>query len=68
MPENEVWVNAVTATKRGLANGAVRQAPRTRTASVSNRDSVKATQRIRPDCVYIVYGFGHTVPQPKRLA
>ena len=27
---------------------------------VSNRVRVKATQRIRPDCVYMVYGFGHT--------
>jgi len=27
---------------------------------VSNRVRVKATQRIRPDCVYLVYGFGHT--------
>ena len=27
---------------------------------VSNRIRVKATQRIRPDCVYMVYGFGHT--------
>jgi thiosulfate reductase/polysulfide reductase chain A len=27
---------------------------------VSNRVRVKATQRIREDCVYMVYGFGHT--------
>jgi len=27
---------------------------------VSNRVKVKATQRIRSDCVYMVYGFGHT--------
>ena len=27
---------------------------------VSNRIRVKATQRIRPDAVYMVYGFGHT--------
>ena len=27
---------------------------------VSNRVRLKATQRIRPDCVYMVHGFGHT--------
>jgi thiosulfate reductase/polysulfide reductase chain A len=27
---------------------------------VSNRVRVKATQRIREDCVYMVYGFGLT--------
>ena len=27
---------------------------------LSNRIRVKATQRIREDCVYMVYGFGHT--------
>ncbi len=26
----------------------------------TNRVRVKATQRIRPDTVYMVYGFGHT--------
>ena len=28
--------------------------------AVSNRVRVKATQRIRPDSVYLVHGFGHT--------
>ena len=32
---------------------------------VSNRIRVKATQRIRPDTVYMVYGFGHTNPALK---
>ena len=31
---------------------------------LSNRVRVKATERIRPDCVYMVHGFGHTA---KRL-
>jgi thiosulfate reductase/polysulfide reductase chain A len=26
---------------------------------------VKVTQRIRPDCVYMIYGFGHTNPMSK---
>jgi len=27
---------------------------------LSNRVRIKATERIREDCVYMVYGFGHT--------
>ncbi len=28
--------------------------------AVSNRVRVRVTERIRPDCVYMVHGFGHT--------
>ena len=59
MRENEVWVNADTASKAGLANGQYVQL-KNQDGVVSNRVRVKATQRIRPDCVYMVYGFGHT--------
>ncbi len=59
MPENEVWVNAATAAKAGLANGQYVQL-KNQDGVVSNRVRVKATQRIRPDCVYMVYGFGQT--------
>ena len=59
MRENEVWVNAATAAKAGIANGQYVKL-RNQDGVVSNRIRVKATQRIRPDCVYMVYGFGHT--------
>jgi thiosulfate reductase/polysulfide reductase chain A len=59
MPENEVWVNTATAAKLGLANGRY-VLLKNQDGVVSNRIRVKATQRIRPDCVYMVYGFGHT--------
>jgi thiosulfate reductase/polysulfide reductase chain A len=32
----------------------------------TNRVRVKATQRIRPDCVFMVYGFGHTSKMLKK--
>ena len=57
--ENEVWVNADVARRLGLETGdqvrlrnqdGVRQRP----------VKVKATERIRTDCVYLVHGFGHT--------
>jgi thiosulfate reductase/polysulfide reductase chain A len=59
MRENEVWVNADTASKAGLVNGQY-VLLKNQDGAVSNRIKVKATQRIRPDCVYMVYGFGHT--------
>jgi thiosulfate reductase/polysulfide reductase chain A len=59
MPENEVWVNADRAKRLGLAGGEYVRL-RNQDGVVSNRVRVKATERIRPDCVYMVHGFGHT--------
>ncbi len=64
MRENEVWVNTATAAEAGLANGQYVQL-RNQDGATSNRIRVKATQRIRPDCVYMVYGFGHTSKELK---
>ena len=65
MRENEVWVNAATAGKLGLKNGEYVKL-KNQDGVVSNRIRVKATQRIRPDTVYMVYGFGHTNKMLKR--
>jgi len=59
MPENEVWVNAATAARLGLKNREY-VTLKNQDGVVSNRIRVKATQRIREDCVYMVYGFGLT--------
>ena len=58
MPENAVWVNTATAAKLGLMNGEYVKL-KNQDGVVSDRIKVKATQRIRPDTVYAVYGFGH---------
>jgi thiosulfate reductase/polysulfide reductase chain A len=58
MRENEVWVHQAVAAKQGLKSGDYVKL-RNQDGVVSNRVRVKATQRIRPDCVYLVYGFGH---------
>ena len=58
--ENEVWVNAIAAKDFGIANG--------QRVRLVNQDGVKSdpvkikvTQRIRPDSVFMVHGFGrHT--------
>lgn len=57
--ENEVWINAAVARRMELADGSPVRL-RNQDGVVSNRVKVKATERIRPDCVYLVHGFGHT--------
>lgn len=59
--ENSVWLNAARAAELGLASGDP--------VMVINQDGattgpmpVRATQAIRPDCVYMVHGYGHTAP------
>ena len=58
MRTNELWLNAAVARRYELKSGDwVRL--RNEDGIVSNRIQVKATQRIRGDCVYMVHGFGH---------
>lgn len=64
-PENEVWLNAGSARDLGLKSGDYVVLVN-RDGARSNRIKVKATQRIRKDCVYLVHGFGATSPELKR--
>jgi len=57
MPENEVWLNAREAGRLGLENGATVRL-RNQDGVVSNAVKVLVTERIRPECVYLVHGFG----------
>jgi thiosulfate reductase/polysulfide reductase chain A len=59
MAENELWVNADEASHLGLASGQYVRV-RNQDGVLSERILVKATERIRGDCVYMVHGFGHT--------
>ena len=59
MPENAVWVHPAAAAREGIVNGDhVRL--RNPNGKQSNRVRVRVTQRIRPDSVFMVHGFGHT--------
>jgi thiosulfate reductase / polysulfide reductase chain A len=58
-PENEVWVNAARARELGMKSGDY-VTLLNQDGMRSNRILVKATQRIRKDCVYLVHGFGST--------
>ena len=64
MPENEVWINAATAAKSGFAAGQFVRL-RNEDGVASNRVRLKVTQRIRPDTLYMVYGFGVSNPMLK---
>ncbi|MGA7983197.1 MAG: molybdopterin-dependent oxidoreductase [Chromatiaceae bacterium] len=58
MPENTVWVNPLTAADWKLDNGGhVRL--KNQDGVLSNRVRVRVTERIGPDAVYLVHGFGH---------
>jgi len=58
LDENEVWINQDIAARWGLKSGDYIRL-KNQDGVVSNRIKVKATERIRTDCVYIIHGFGH---------
>ncbi len=58
MEENEIWVNTQTARHHDLVHGQYVRL-KNQDGVVSNRIKVKVTERIRPECVYMVHGFGH---------
>lgn len=64
-PENEVWVNSDVAKEWGLANGQYIQLEN-QDGVVGNRVKVKITERVRPDCVFMVHGFGHSQKKLRR--
>ena len=59
MDENELWLNADVARRMELKSGEYVRL-KNQDGVLSGRIKVKATERIRPDCVYMVHGFGHT--------
>jgi len=65
MDENDVWLNADVASRMGITHGSY-VTLKNQDGVVSNRVRVKATERIRPDCVYMVHGFGHTAVRLRR--
>jgi thiosulfate reductase / polysulfide reductase chain A len=62
--ENEVWLNAREAEKLGLSQ---REYVWLEGADGHREGPVRVlvTERIRPDCVYLVHGFGHKAPLMK---
>jgi len=58
--ENEVWVNTETAAKHDLNNDEYVHLKNQAGVVSEFPVKVKVTQRIRPDAVFMVHGFGHT--------
>jgi thiosulfate reductase/polysulfide reductase chain A len=58
MQENEVWVNADVGARLGLKSGDYVRL-RNQDGVLSNRVKARVTEAIRPECVYMVHGFGH---------
>jgi thiosulfate reductase / polysulfide reductase chain A len=65
MDENELWINNDVAVRYGMKSGDYIRLKNT-DGIVSNKIKVKATERIRTDCVYMVHGFGHNSKMLKR--
>ena len=57
MDENSVWINNDIAKRYGLKSGDYIKL-KNQDGVVTNKVKVKATERIRPDAVYMVHGFG----------
>ncbi len=63
MPENVLWINTKSAKSLGISDGG--------TALVSQNGysetiRAKVTDFIHPDAVFVVHGFGHTLPVESR--
>lgn len=56
-PENELWVNSDLAKRYGIKTGD-RIKLKNQDGVISDPIKVRATERIRQDCVYMVHGFG----------
>ncbi|HML62853.1 MAG TPA: molybdopterin-dependent oxidoreductase, partial [Solidesulfovibrio sp.] len=63
MPENVLWINVAEAAKRGIADGALVEV---RNGSFAGRLKAKVTEGIHPETVFMVHGFGHTLPVESR--
>ena len=65
MSENEVWVNARTAKNMGFSE-AQRVVLENQQGAKSLPVQIRVTEGIRPDCAYMVHGFGHESPKLQR--
>jgi thiosulfate reductase/polysulfide reductase chain A len=63
MPENVLWMNAAAAAGLGIADGETVTVTR---GGRSGRIRVKLTEHIHPEAVFMVDGFGRTLPVESR--
>ncbi|WP_428562535.1 MAG: molybdopterin-containing oxidoreductase family protein [Solidesulfovibrio sp. DCME] len=63
MPENELWIHAACAQQLGIADGALVEVAN---GASAGRLKAKVTEGIHPETVFMVHGFGHTLPVESR--
>jgi thiosulfate reductase / polysulfide reductase chain A len=63
MPENVLWINQDAAAKLGIQDGDLVEV-----GSNGHKGQIKAkvTEFIHPEAVFMVHGFGHTLPVESR--
>ena len=59
MPENVLWINSAEAAKIGVEDGAWVEVGN---GDYSGKIRAKVTALIHPEAVFMVHGFGHTLP------
>ncbi|MFH1139685.1 MAG: molybdopterin-dependent oxidoreductase [Pseudomonadota bacterium] len=63
MSENELWINDRAAAGLGIKNGDWVEVG---SPSHSGRVKAKVLEAIHPECVFLVHGFGHSLPVESR--
>ena len=63
MPENVLWINSSEAKKLGIEDGGWVEMSK---GNYSGRIKAKVTDLIHPEAVFMVHGFGHTLPVESR--
>ena len=63
MPENVLWINANSAKSLGITDGST---VRVSQNGYSETIQAKVTDLIHPEAVFVVHGFGHTLPVETR--
>ena len=63
MSENVLWINSVEAKKLGVEDGGWVQVSN---GNYAGRIKAKVTDLIHPEAVFMVHGFGHTLPVESR--
>jgi thiosulfate reductase/polysulfide reductase chain A len=64
VPENELWINSAAAATLGLKNGAYVEV--VSPLGTAGRIKAKVTEFIHPEAVFMLHGFGKTVPAQTR--
>ena len=63
MPENVLWINDQEAAKLGIKDGDYVEVS---SNGHAGRLKAKVTPLIHPEAVFMVHGFGHTLPMESR--